>query len=129
MTDQPRPEQAIHAGTPTPAGPSPEPAPSNPDVIPLPPLPPAPALAPIDRGWSFFEVVVLLLMVTFCFFLGSFPIATSDFWLRLATGRAIANGHPLGVDPFSFASVDNGTPVTWVNHSWPYDLAVYWLYT
>lgn len=129
MTEQPQPEQAIQAGAPTPAVPPPESVPPNPDVIPLPPLPPAPTLATIDQRWSVFEVAMLLLVATLCFFLGSFAVTTSDFWLRLATGRAIANGEPLGVDPFSFASVQNGAPVPWVNHSWLFDLAVYHLYT
>lgn len=129
MIDQPQPDQAIQAGTPPPAAPPAEPAPADPDAIPLPPLPPPPTLAPIDQGWSVFEAVLLLLVATLCFFVGSFAISTSEFWLRLATGRAIADGQPLGVDPFSFASVKDGAPVPWVNHSWLYDLGLYHLYT
>lgn len=67
--------------------------------------------------------VAMLLLLTFL--LASFAIRNSDFFLRLATGRLIAQGeHQFGVDPFSFTT-DN---VYWANPSWLYDLLVYLIY-
>ncbi|MBM4072861.1 MAG: hypothetical protein FJ271_28625 [Planctomycetes bacterium] len=62
----------------------------------------------------------MLLLLTFL--LASFAIRNSDFFLRLATGRLIAQGeYQFGVDPFSFTTEN----VYWANPSWLYDLLVY----
>jgi len=56
------------------------------------------------------------------FLLASFVVRNTDFWLHLATGRAIAEGkYTFGVDPFSYTTTDT----YWVNHSWLYDLLLY----
>src|SRR5437016_1866109 len=102
MTDQPQPEHGIQA-TPPAAVPSTaiQEAPPEPDVIPLPPLPPPPLPALAVR-WSAFDYFLFLLAATLAVFLGSFAVTNNDFWLHLATGRAIVHGeHTFGVDPFS----------------------------
>src|SRR5262245_35873338 len=113
------PETAIQEGTPTP------------DTIPLPPMPAAePTPAAVATGWSTFDVLLFLMLGTLCAFFGSFVLTNNDFWLHVATGRAIADGtHQFGVDPFSFGSVRDGAPVLWVNHAWLYDLGMYGLYS
>ena len=71
-----------------------------------------------------------LTTATLAVLLGAFAVTNNDFWLHLATGRAIVQGeHTFGVDPFSFASVRDGVPVLWVNHSWLYDVGLYGLYS
>lgn len=132
MIEQPSPEQGIQAEQPASAASSTsiQESPSIPDSIPLPPLPaisePTPPLA---VGWSKFDVFLLLLLATLAFFLGSYSANNSDFWMHLATGRDLVNGsHQLGVDPYSFATVRDGAPVRWVNHSWLYDIGLYAIY-
>jgi tetratricopeptide (TPR) repeat protein len=134
MSEPSQPEQGIQAAPP-PAAPETaiQEAPPSPDIIPLPPMPPAPEAtsepAPVAAGWSAFDIVLFVLLATLSVFLGSFVLTNSDFWLHVATGRALADGtHQLGVDPFSFASVRDGAPVLWVNHSWLYDLGLYGLF-
>jgi hypothetical protein len=69
--------------------------------------------------------VLLLLVVALAALAAAFPIANSDFFMSLATGRLLAQGeYQWGVDPFTFTSEG----VYWVNHSWLYDLVVYWIY-
>jgi hypothetical protein len=133
MTDPTQPEQGIQETPPAPnlSSTAIQEAPASPDVIPLPPLPPIPVPPRATAvHWSAFDVFLLLLATTLAFFLGSFAVTNNDFWLHLATGRAIAQGeHTFGVDPFSFASVRDGVPVPWINHSWLYDVALYGLYS
>lgn len=133
MTDQTQPEQGIQETPPAPNQSSTaiQEAPPSPDVIPLPPLPPIFAPPPVTIvHWSAFDEFLLLLATTLAFFLGCFAVTNNDFWMHLATGRAIAQGeHTFGVDPFSFASVRDGVPVPWINHSWLCDVALYELYT
>ncbi len=65
------------------------------------------------------------LVLLLAFFLASAPVRNSDFWLHLATGKALLDGHyQLGADPFSYAA--DGS--TWVNHSWLFDVVLYGLY-
>jgi|GEM_PF-3582599 len=142
MAEPTQPEQGIQAGAP-PAPPlakgglegvAPATAiqegTTSPDPITLPPLPPAPEPTPVATGWTTFDVVLLLLLATLSVFLGSFVVTNSDFWLHLATGRAIATGaHTFGVDPFSLGSVHNGVPVRWINHAWLYDLGQFGVYS
>lgn len=59
------------------------------------------------------------------FFAGSFAAQNSDVWMRLATGRLLADGgYSFGTDPFSYSSEGR----TWVNHSWLVDLLSYKLF-
>src|SRR5262245_28831100 len=99
--------------------------PAAPESIPLPPpAPPRPRTTPgqlaaeiarLDRALA---VVVLV----FAFLLGSFAARNSDLWMRLASGRLIANfEYTFGTDPFSYATADR----YWVNHDWLYDLFIY----
>src|SRR5262249_54766889 len=54
----------------------------------------------------------------------SFAASNSDFWMHLASGRLITQGHyQFGADPFSYTSADSGR--TWVNHAWLADLVAY----
>src|SRR5262245_16702116 len=70
------------------------------------------------------EHVLIGMLLLLAFFLGSFAVTNSDFWMHLATGRLIATGqYGFGDDPFSYA-----TETIWVNHAWLYDLIVYLLY-
>jgi hypothetical protein len=65
-------------------------------------------------------VAVLLL----AFLLASFTVRNSDYWMHLATGRAIAEGkYTFGTDPFAYTTADT----TWVNHSWLAEVALYGL--
>jgi len=67
------------------------------------------------------------LLFVLAFALASFAIRNSDFWMHLATGRALVNGTYdvfAGNDPFSFTTAG----VRWVNHAWLFDWAVYGLY-
>lgn len=52
-------------------------------------------------------------------------LSNSDFWIHLATGRLIAqNGLPK-IDPFAYTTFADRT---WVNPSWLYDLALYFMW-
>ena len=56
------------------------------------------------------------------FLLASFVARNTDFWLHLATGRAVVEGKaPFGVDPFAYTTADT----FWVNHNWLYDVLLY----
>jgi tetratricopeptide (TPR) repeat protein len=62
--------------------------------------------------------VLAMLVPVLAFVLASFVIHNSDYWLHLATGRALAEGtYTFGVDPFGFTTSN----IYWVNHSWLYD--------
>jgi tetratricopeptide (TPR) repeat protein len=70
---------------------------------------------------------LVVLALVFAFLAASFAIRNSDFWLHLATGRHIAQGHTdvlFGKDPFAYTTEG----IYWVNHSWGFDLALYLLY-
>ena len=70
------------------------------------------------RGWlAAFCVVVLG-----CFLAAS-AVRNTDFWLHLASGKAIAQGD-WQADPFSYTSGES----VQVNHFWLYELLCYWLY-
>src|SRR5260370_33613516 len=83
-------------------------------------IPPSVQLAPAtSRSLKAFLVGLVLLLA---FFLASAPVRNSDFWLHLATGKALLDGHyQLCADPFSYAT--DGS--TWVNHSWLFDVVLY----
>src|SRR5260370_26279795 len=86
-------------------------------------IPASVQLAPAtSRSLKAFLVGLVLLLA---FFLASAPVRNSDFWLPLATGKALLAGHyQLGADPFSYAA--DGS--TWVNHSWLFYVVLYGLY-
>ncbi len=66
-----------------------------------------------------------ILVVVLAFLLASSPSRTSDFWRHLAAGRGLLEGHyHLGIDPFSYTA----DSISWVNHSWLFDLAAYGIY-
>src|SRR5215510_13903391 len=66
------------------------------------------------------------LLVTFAFFVASFPARNVDVWLHLATGRALVQGdYHLGADPFSYTTAGS----VWVNHAWLFDAASYGVYS
>lgn len=66
-------------------------------------------------------LVFLVLTVSVC--VASFAARNSDLWLHLATGRLISSGDlPWGGEPFTFTASSN----RWANHSWLFDLVVYW---
>jgi hypothetical protein len=132
MADQPQPDSGIQPQPPPPTVQTTgiQENTSSDAVIHVPPMPPAPAPPAVDTGWTKFDIVLFLMLATLCFFLGSFAANNHDFWHHLATGRLIAQGdYQFGVDPFSFASHRDGTPILWVNHAWLYDLLLYLLYS
>ena len=73
------------------------------------------------------EWLMAPVLMALAFFLASFAVRNSDFWMHLATGRHIANGNTkvlFGEDPYSHASEGRH----WVNHAWLYDVVIYKLY-
>jgi hypothetical protein len=111
----PAPETAIQASTP--------PAPQQPTA---PAEPPITAEALGRARWQIDCFLVLLLLVL-AFALASFAIQNSDFWMHLATGRALTRGTYnvfAANDPFSYTTEG----VRWINHSWLYDWGAYGLY-
>lgn len=112
---------------------SPGPPPTTPSdtAITATPTPaPAASLAPVpSKANSWFSRLPDLLhgltigmLLLLAFLLASFAIRNSDFYLRLATGRLIAQGeYQFGTDPFCFTTEN----VYWANPSWLYDLLVY----
>jgi len=75
---------------------------------------------PIYGGGKVFAVLVF----GFAFLLASMPVGQSDFWLHLATGRALVEGgFSFGSEPFTL--VQTGY---WVNPSWLYDVLLFGLY-
>ena len=98
-----------------------------PPTIQLPqPIPQVPSLldTPQSAGRLHFFMAVLILLLAF--FLASTPNRTSDVWLHMATGRALIDGqYHFGSDPFTV--VEGESP--WVNHTWLYDVVLYFLYS
>jgi tetratricopeptide (TPR) repeat protein len=84
----------------------------------------AAAVARAIRGLDRCLAALILALV---FLLSSFAIQNTDFWMHLATGRALAQGTYdvwSGTDPFSYTTAN--TP--WINHAWLFDAAIYPLY-
>jgi tetratricopeptide (TPR) repeat protein len=106
------------------ATPSARPVPAAADaIIPLPPPRPQPPLPPAT-GTRLVPIVVGLLLLL-AFLLASFPARNTDVWRHLAAGKQLlAGNYRLGTDPFASTTND----VTWVNHSWLYDLITYAIY-
>src|SRR5262249_6398275 len=67
---------------------------------------------------------LLIVIAVLAFFLASFAIGNTDFWMHLATGRLLINGaYTFGVDPFAYTTSGQ----YWANHSWLFDLCIYGL--
>jgi hypothetical protein len=70
------------------------------------------------------DALLALIVVAFAFLTASFAARNSDYWLHLATGRALASGnYHFGTDPFNHTTEG----IRWVNHSWSFDWALYQL--
>ena len=77
-------------------------------------------LAPPRLRWDAGLVFLVLLLA---FFLGSFPVRNSAFWLHLGTGKAYFSGQAqFGAEPFTTAGD------YWVNPSWLFDVLLYVFY-
>ena len=73
------------------------------------------------------DAVLAGLLLVLAVAVASFAIQNSDFWMHLATGRAIAQRTYdvfAGNDPFSYTTES----VHWINHAWLYDWVLYGLY-
>lgn len=67
--------------------------------------------------------LLVVVVVALAFLLGSFMASNADVWQHLASGRLLAHGdYRFGHDPFSYTT----DGVRWVNHSWLWDLGMYW---
>lgn len=100
--------------------------PADPGRILLPPLPNQPRSdnSRLVGRIRFLDGLLALLLIVFAFLVASFRASNSDIYQHLAAGRAIAEGAPVGSEPFSFAAADS-----WVNLSWLYDRVSYALYS
>jgi tetratricopeptide (TPR) repeat protein len=68
------------------------------------------------------DVALVAVVLLLAFLLASFTVRNTDFWLHLAAGRLLAQGHyTFGSDPFTYTS----GPAYWVNHAWLFDLLLY----
>lgn len=115
---------AATAGTPTGV----QAAPPGPPAVKLPPQP-RPDVTPeeLSRGAARLDGALVAVVLVLAFLLGSFAVRNSDFWMHLATGRAMATREYLpwsGHDPFAYTTADT----YWTNHNWLYDLEVYTTY-
>jgi hypothetical protein len=73
------------------------------------------------------DALVVGTALLFAFFVASFAVRNSDFWMHLASGRLLAAGRyewHFGEDPFAYTT--SGT--YWANHAWLFDRAVYGIY-
>jgi hypothetical protein len=95
----------------------------------LPQRPPRPAYVREGQalGVARLNQALVAVVLVLGFLLASFAVRNTDFWMSLATGRALFQGEYrpwTGQDPFSYTA--EGT--YWVNHAWVFDLAVYKVY-
>jgi hypothetical protein len=91
------------------------------------PLPSVPAASPTVQQTSFplLDGLLVLLVVVLGFLCASFPIANSDFFRQLATGKLLSQGeYRFGDDPFIWANDGSA----WINHSWLFGLVVHYLH-
>src|SRR5262249_28200540 len=126
QTDAPPPGEApIQSATST-AVQAGAPGETKDEVIPLPPLKVKRAPLTPERLAAEIRVldrIVVGLVILLTFFLASFAVQNSDFWMPLATGRLLAEGqYSFGVNPFS-----NPETVYWANQAWLFDLILYLL--
>src|SRR5262245_59745736 len=101
-------------------------APGEPERIPLPPLPASPAVVPEGflRRLRLLDGLLVHPVLVLAFLAASYRAANSDVFLHLAAGRFLAQNGFTWTDPFTFAAQG-----VWVNHSWLFDLGLYFLYT
>jgi hypothetical protein len=67
------------------------------------------------------DAALVFLVFLLAFFLASFPVRQSTFWLHLGTGKAYLSGQwSFGEEPF--------TQMDWVNPSWLFDVLLYVAY-
>src|SRR6266446_2532552 len=67
----------------------------------------APPMTParLARLTTRLDRAMIAIVLVLGFFLASFAVRNSDFWMHLATGRLIAQGnYVFGVDPFSYTT-------------------------
>jgi tetratricopeptide (TPR) repeat protein len=89
-------------------------------------MPSRPTVVPehIIKRIAVLEGILVLLLLAFAFLVASFRAANTDLFLRMATGRLIANGEfTFGKDPFTFTAEG-----VWVNHGWLFDVVSYFIY-
>jgi arsenate reductase-like glutaredoxin family protein len=85
----------------------------------------APTSLPVSNFLVGFDWLLALGLLVLAFLVASFSVRNGDFWMHLASGRLLSEGHyTFGKDPFSYVGADR----TWVNHSWLFDWVVYQLY-
>ena len=79
----------------------------------------------VARLLAVLDKVIVLIVLILAFFLASFAVRNSDFWMHLASGRLLAERqYVFGVDPFSYTTEG----VYWVNHAWMFDWLLYRLF-
>ncbi len=122
----PPPDTAVTTAAPPPASTALKEG-EPPDVT----LPAPPAASPtVDaeqaaRRLLRLDRILAAITLGLAFLLASFPARNSDIWAHLAAGRALLHdGFAFGTDPFLYTTAG----LTWVNHSWLYDLLSYGLY-
>jgi hypothetical protein len=110
------PSSLIQVGAPAPAGEV---------VIPLPPPRERPSLSAerLAAETRLLDGIIVAVVLLLAFFLASFAIQNSDFWMHLATGRLLAEGnYTFGSNPYSHPQTSY-----WANHAWLFDGLVYGL--
>jgi hypothetical protein len=79
---------------------------------------------PAQPDLSRVDLLLASFVVLLAFLVASTPARNSDFWLHLATGRAVADGsYRFQGDPFGQDAT------TWIAHSWLYDLLTFALFS
>jgi tetratricopeptide (TPR) repeat protein len=122
FSEAPLPPAASTAITASPA------APPDDSRITLPPLPgpaaPSRAAEQLHRELARLDLGLAAITLLLAFFLASFAVRNSDFWMHLAQGRLYAHGNfNFKFDPYLYT--ENHA----VNHSWLPDLLLYGLAT
>ena len=96
----------------------------NPTVVgePVATLPvdqPSKKLGQWPEWYGTLDFALALLVAGLAFLVATFAVTNSDYWLHIATGRALLDGnYTLGSDPFTFSGAER----VWVNHAWLSDL-------
>ena len=79
-----------------------------------------------ESGQRVTGLLFSVLLLVLAFLLGSTVIVNNDVFTHLATGRVLlADPGQIGTDPFGFTTEN----VTWVNHSWLFDIFSYATYS
>src|SRR5438445_9184837 len=62
---------------------------------------------PMARPALRWDAVLVFLVMLSAFFLASFPVRNSDFWLHLGTGKALLSGQSsMGAEPFLYTQAE-----------------------